>query len=48
MFISTATPGEPLKMATVNVERKLPPMQQLEKVSLNLTALLPYLSVRRI
>lgn len=36
--------GEPLKMATVNVESKLPPMQQLEKVSQNLTALLPYLS----
>lgn len=36
--------GEPLKMATVNVESKLPPMQQLEKVSRNLVALLPYLS----
>ncbi|XP_022143061.1 acyltransferase-like protein At1g54570, chloroplastic [Momordica charantia] len=36
--------GEPVKMATVDVESRLPPMQQLEKVSLNLAALLPYLS----
>ncbi|KAL0552612.1 hypothetical protein IC582_011730 [Cucumis melo] len=36
--------GEPFKMATVNVESKLPPMQRFEKVSQNLTALLPNLS----
>lgn len=47
MFISSATPGEPFKMATVNVESKLPPIQRFEKVSQNLTALLPNLSVRR-
>ncbi|PON73931.1 Diacylglycerol acyltransferase [Parasponia andersonii] len=36
--------GDPRKMAMVNVETKLPPMQRFEKMSQNLTALLPCLS----
>lgn len=36
--------GDPMKMALVDVESKLPPLQRLEKMSQNLTALLPYLS----
>ncbi|PON69506.1 Diacylglycerol acyltransferase [Trema orientale] len=36
--------GDPTKMAMVNVETKLPPMQRFEKMSQNLTALLPCLS----
>ncbi|XP_038890110.1 acyltransferase-like protein At1g54570, chloroplastic isoform X2 [Benincasa hispida] len=43
-YVLSFVMGEPLKMATVDVESKLPPMQQFEKVSQNLTALLPYLS----
>ncbi|KAM6596072.1 hypothetical protein CsatA_006596 [Cannabis sativa] len=35
--------GDPTKMAMVNVETKLPPIQRYEKMSQNLTALLPYL-----
>ncbi|GMN25296.1 hypothetical protein TIFTF001_000884 [Ficus carica] len=35
---------DPTKMALVDVESKLPPLQRLEKMSQNLTALLPYLS----
>lgn len=38
--------GEPLKMATVGVEGRLPPTQKIEQLSDNLTALLPRLSVR--
>ncbi|XP_023537146.1 acyltransferase-like protein At1g54570, chloroplastic [Cucurbita pepo subsp. pepo] len=44
LYLLSFVVGEPLKVATVNVDRKLPPMQQLEKMSLNLTSLLPYLS----
>lgn len=40
------TSGDPRKMAMVNVETKLPPIQRYEKMSQNLTALLPCLSVR--
>lgn len=38
--------GDPTKMAMVNVESKLPPIQRLEKMSQNLTDMLPCLSVR--
>ncbi|XVE62883.1 hypothetical protein DITRI_Ditri06bG0155400 [Diplodiscus trichospermus] len=36
--------GEPLKMATVGINNKLPPTQKIEQLSGNLTALLPRLS----
>lgn len=38
--------GDPRKMAMVNVETRMSPMQRNEKLSRNLAALLPYLSVR--
>lgn len=38
--------GDPTKMAMVNVESKLPPIQRLEKMAQNLTDMLPCLSVR--
>lgn len=38
--------GDPVKMAMVNVESKLPPGKRFEQLSLSLTSLLPYLSVR--
>ncbi|XP_022143052.1 acyltransferase-like protein At1g54570, chloroplastic [Momordica charantia] len=44
LYLLSFVMGEPVKMATVDVESKLPPMQQLEKLSLNLAAFLPYLS----
>ncbi|XP_056697982.1 phytyl ester synthase 1, chloroplastic isoform X2 [Spinacia oleracea] len=37
--------GEPVKMAMVNVDKKLPPSPMLRQLSENLTALLPRLSV---
>ncbi|KMT13485.1 hypothetical protein BVRB_4g082640 [Beta vulgaris subsp. vulgaris] len=37
--------GEPVKMAMVNVDQKLPPSRMLRQLSENLTALLPRLSV---
>ncbi|KAJ6918397.1 acyltransferase-like protein [Populus alba x Populus x berolinensis] len=36
--------GNPVKMATVNIESKLPPGLQIEQLSNNLTAMLPSLS----
>lgn len=39
-------PGEPVKMAMANVDKKLPPSPMLRQLSENLTALLPRLSVR--
>ncbi|XWS58289.1 hypothetical protein CRYUN_Cryun08bG0021100 [Craigia yunnanensis] len=36
--------GEPLKMATVSIDSKLPPTQKIEQLSGNLAALLPRLS----
>ena len=39
-------PGEPVKMAMVNVNKKLPPGPMLRQLSENLTDLLPRLSVR--
>jgi hypothetical protein len=38
--------GDPVKMAMVNNESRLPPRQRFEQLSHGLTALLPYLSVR--
>jgi hypothetical protein len=38
--------GDPVKMAMVNIESRLPPRQRFEQLSHGLTALLPYLSVR--
>ena len=40
------TLGDPTKMAMVNVETKLSPIQRYEKKFQNLTALLPCLAVR--
>lgn len=45
-YFTFSASGDPTKMALVDVESKLPPLQRLEKMSQNLTALLPYLSVR--
>ncbi|KAJ7978061.1 Acyltransferase-like protein, chloroplastic [Quillaja saponaria] len=36
--------GDPIKMAMVNIQNKLPPAQRFEELSRNLTALLPYLT----
>ncbi|KAJ6397678.1 hypothetical protein OIU77_018646 [Salix suchowensis] len=36
--------GDPVKMATVNIESKLPPRLQIEQLSNNLTAMLPSLT----
>ena len=41
-------PGNPVKMAAVNIENSLPPTKKVEKLSYNLTALLPCLPVRNI
>ena len=38
--------GDPRKMAMVDDGNKLPPMKRLEKMSQNLTDLLPCLSIR--
>ncbi|EOY11184.1 Esterase/lipase/thioesterase family protein isoform 2 [Theobroma cacao] len=43
-YILSLVMGEPLKMATVGVEGRLPPTQKIEQLSDNLTALLPRLS----
>lgn len=40
------TSGDPIKMAMVNIENRLPPRIKLEQLSNNLPALLPRLSVR--
>ncbi|WRX25512.1 Diacylglycerol acyltransferase - like 8 [Theobroma cacao] len=44
LVVILVNPGEPLKMATVGVEGRLPPTQKIEQLSDNLTALLPRLS----
>ncbi|KAK8589382.1 hypothetical protein V6N13_088233 [Hibiscus sabdariffa] len=36
--------GDPMKMATVGIEHRLSPMQKMEQLSINLTAMLPLLS----
>ncbi|KAE9593644.1 hypothetical protein Lal_00036314 [Lupinus albus] len=36
--------GDPVKMASVNIGNSLPPTEKIEKLSNNLTGLLPYLS----
>ena len=38
--------GDLVKMATVNIESRLPPGQRFERLSRSLSGLLPYLSVR--
>ncbi|XP_021282982.1 acyltransferase-like protein At1g54570, chloroplastic [Herrania umbratica] len=43
-YILSLVMGEPLKMATVGVEGRLPPTQKIEQLSDNLTSLLPRLS----
>ncbi|XP_039018978.1 acyltransferase-like protein At1g54570, chloroplastic isoform X2 [Hibiscus syriacus] len=43
-FLLSLMIGEPLKMAKVGVEARLLPTQKFEKVSSNLTALLPFFS----
>ncbi|XWS42459.1 hypothetical protein CRYUN_Cryun16bG0015900 [Craigia yunnanensis] len=43
-YLLSLVMGEPLKMATVGIDGKLPPTQKIEQLSGNLTALLPHLS----
>ncbi|KAH1105851.1 hypothetical protein J1N35_009619 [Gossypium stocksii] len=43
-FLLSLVIGEPLKMAEVGVERRLLPTQKIERISSNLTALLPFYS----
>ena len=40
------TSGDPVKMASVNIGNRLPPVKKIEQLSYNLTALLPCLPVR--
>lgn len=44
--MSPFTSGDPVKMAMVNIDATLPRAIVLKQMSDNLTALLPYLSVR--
>ncbi|PKI44663.1 hypothetical protein CRG98_035018 [Punica granatum] len=44
LVVILANPGDPMKMAMVNIDNKIPPRLQLEQLSGNLTALLPRLS----
>lgn len=41
------TAGDPVRMATVNIQSKLPPMKKIEHLSHNLTSLLPCLPVSK-
>ncbi|KHG23190.1 hypothetical protein F383_03446 [Gossypium arboreum] len=43
-YLLSLVMGEPVKMATVGIEGRLSPMQKIEQLSGNLTALLPLLS----
>ncbi|XVF57310.1 hypothetical protein PTKIN_Ptkin06aG0195000 [Pterospermum kingtungense] len=43
-YLLSLVMGEPLKMATVGIDYKLPPTKKIEQLSGNLTALLPRLS----
>ncbi|XVF31217.1 hypothetical protein REPUB_Repub16aG0126600 [Reevesia pubescens] len=43
-YLLSLVMGEPVKMATVGIEGRLPPMKKIEQLSGNLTALLPLLS----
>ncbi|XP_022719246.1 acyltransferase-like protein At1g54570, chloroplastic isoform X2 [Durio zibethinus] len=43
-YLLSLVMGEPLKMATVGIEGRLPPRQKIEQLSGNLTTLLPLLS----
>ncbi|KAB1202776.1 hypothetical protein CJ030_MR8G022184 [Morella rubra] len=43
-YLLSSIMGDPVKMAMVNVESKLPPGKRFEQLSLSLTSLLPYLS----
>ncbi|XP_022747720.1 acyltransferase-like protein At1g54570, chloroplastic isoform X2 [Durio zibethinus] len=44
LVVILANPGEPLKMAAVGIDSKLPTTQKIEQLSGNLSALLPLLS----
>ncbi|XP_035538942.1 acyltransferase-like protein At1g54570, chloroplastic [Juglans regia] len=43
-YLLSSIMGDPVKMAMVNIESRLPPGKKLEQLSLSLTSLLPYLS----
>ncbi|RDX99327.1 Acyltransferase-like protein, chloroplastic, partial [Mucuna pruriens] len=43
LVLILANPGDPVKMASVNVENRFPPAKKIEQLSYNLTALLPCL-----
>ncbi|MBA0799194.1 hypothetical protein Gohar_009724 [Gossypium harknessii] len=43
-YLLSLVMGEPVKMATVGIEGRLSPLQKIEQLSSNLTALLPLLS----
>ncbi|KAI9098966.1 hypothetical protein K1719_024733 [Acacia pycnantha] len=42
-FLLSFVMGDPTKMAAVNIENRLPPVEKIEQLSYNLTALLPCL-----
>ncbi|KAG6646440.1 hypothetical protein I3843_07G008800 [Carya illinoinensis] len=43
-YLLSSIMGDPVKMAMVNIESRLPPGKKLEQLFLSLTSLLPYLS----
>ncbi|XP_030961396.1 acyltransferase-like protein At1g54570, chloroplastic [Quercus lobata] len=43
-YLLSSIMGDPVKMAAVNIESSFPPGQRFERLSRNLTGLLPYLS----
>jgi hypothetical protein len=46
LSVFVLTLGNPVEMAGVNIEYRLPPRLQIEQLFQNLIALLPHLSVR--
>ncbi|KAI4350028.1 hypothetical protein L6164_010556 [Bauhinia variegata] len=42
-FLLSSVMGDPVKMASVNIENRLPPTKKIEQLSYNLTAMLPCL-----
>ncbi|KAK4596211.1 hypothetical protein RGQ29_014310 [Quercus rubra] len=44
LVLILSNPGDPVKMAAVNIESSFPPGQRFERLSRSLTGLLPYLS----